>query len=186
MKIMVLMGESGAGKDTIAKEVMRKYPNLFHKVTSYTTRPRRENEDETIYHFIEKQNFEFDDLLNYNCFNNWFYFTPYSALNEHKINLIVTSPQAAIQIQNKIKDTKVFYIFCPPEIRIKRFFIRENNPNVKEIDRRFKTDEEDFKKYLPKIEYETLVNAQEGDIDKCAEKIGQYVLNAYSQKLNIV
>lgn len=180
------MGKSGAGKDTIAKEVERKWPNLFHKVIPYTTRPRRENEDETIYHFIEKQNFEFDNLLDCNCFNNWFYFTPYDALDEHKANLIVTSPQGALQIQTKEKNAKVFYVSCPSATRIERFYKRENNPDVDEIKRRFKSDEEDFKKLLPAIKYETLVNAQAGDIEKCAEKIGQFVLNTYAQKLNIV
>ena len=180
------MGKSGAGKDTIAKEVVHRYPNLFHKVIPYTTRPKRENEDETIYHFVDKLNFEFNELLDYNIFNNWVYFTPYSALDEHKVNLITTSPQAAIQIQNKIKDTKVFYISCSAGIRTARFFTRESNPNVEEINRRFKADEEDFKKYLPKIKYDILFNVEKKDINKCAEKIGQYVLNTYSQKLNIV
>lgn len=44
MKIVALIGKAGAGKDTILKKVLKKYPNYFNEIISCTTRPPREGE----------------------------------------------------------------------------------------------------------------------------------------------
>ena len=43
-KIIALIGESGTGKDTIIKEILRNFPSLFNEIISCTTRPIREGE----------------------------------------------------------------------------------------------------------------------------------------------
>ena len=42
-KIYYMMGKSSSGKDTLYREVMKRFPGLG-KVVSYTTRPSREGE----------------------------------------------------------------------------------------------------------------------------------------------
>ena len=55
-QVVAICGKSGSGKDTIMKEILKRYPNSFKPIVSYTTRPRREYETEGIdYHFISKQ-----------------------------------------------------------------------------------------------------------------------------------
>jgi guanylate kinase len=56
-KLIVLSAPSGAGKTTIAHEIMRLNPSLRFSVSA-TTRPRRENErDGADYYFLTKEEF---------------------------------------------------------------------------------------------------------------------------------
>jgi guanylate kinase len=53
-KIIALMGEAGAGKDTIFQSVLRHFENdeRVHEIVSCTSRPIRENETNgKNYHF---------------------------------------------------------------------------------------------------------------------------------------
>ena len=47
-QVIAICGKSGSGKDTIMKEILKRYPNFFKPIVSYTTRPRREHETEDI------------------------------------------------------------------------------------------------------------------------------------------
>ena len=53
MSLLVLMGKSCSGKDTIANELVNKHG--YESLVSYTTRPMRDGEiqDQT-YHFISE------------------------------------------------------------------------------------------------------------------------------------
>jgi len=56
-KLIVLSAPSGAGKTTIAHEVMRLHPSLRFSVSA-TTRTRRENEQDGVdYYFLTKEEF---------------------------------------------------------------------------------------------------------------------------------
>jgi guanylate kinase len=56
---LVLAGPSGAGKGTIIKALMDKYPTKFGFSVSHTTRaPRPGEEDGVHYHFVEKSKME--------------------------------------------------------------------------------------------------------------------------------
>jgi guanylate kinase len=57
-KLIVLSAPSGAGKTTIAHEIMRINPSLRFSVSA-TTRPRREHEQDGVdYYFLTKQEFQ--------------------------------------------------------------------------------------------------------------------------------
>ena len=58
-KPLMIIGPSGVGKDTFMQKIINKYPNIFVKCVSSTTRLPRENEKEGInYFFISKEKFE--------------------------------------------------------------------------------------------------------------------------------
>lgn len=62
--IKLYIGKSGAGKDTIVKEVLSKNKDI-HPIVSFTTRPKRPNEIDGIdYNFVDNATFE--KLLNNN------------------------------------------------------------------------------------------------------------------------
>ena len=56
--LVILSGVSGAGKDTIKKELIKRMDNVI-SLPSYTSRNPRPGEKEGVqYHFITKQEFE--------------------------------------------------------------------------------------------------------------------------------
>ncbi len=58
-RIVVIEGPSGAGKDTIIKTLMQRFPERFGKLVSVATRAMRPNESEgNPYHFVSNQEFD--------------------------------------------------------------------------------------------------------------------------------
>ncbi len=58
-RIVVIEGPSGAGKDTIIKTLMKRYPERFGKLVSVATRAMRPNESEgNPYHFVSNEEFD--------------------------------------------------------------------------------------------------------------------------------
>ena len=56
--LVILSGVSGAGKDTIKKELIKRMDNVI-SLPSFTSRKPRVGEEEGVqYHFITKQEFE--------------------------------------------------------------------------------------------------------------------------------
>lgn len=144
------MGPSGSGKDTVLKEVLKKNPNDFHKITNCTTRPMREGEVNGVdYFFISPETFA-EQVLNFDMieatnFNDWFYGTSKDALVNNAINIGVFSPEAVeALLESPEIELMVLELAASDKTRLLRQLNREANPNVHEIIRRFKADEEDF------------------------------------------
>lgn len=149
-KILALMGPSGSGKDTVLKEVLKKNPNDFHKIINCTTRPMREGEADGVdYFFISPETFA-EQVLNFDMieatnFNDWFYGTSKDALINDAINIGVFSPEAVeALLESPEIELMVLELAASDKTRLLRQLNREANPNVHEIIRRFKADEEDF------------------------------------------
>lgn len=144
-KILALIGESGAGKDYLMKQVLWRYPQ-YHEIISCTTRPIRENEKNGInYYYLTEEEFAAADLLEATSFNGWRYGTSTSALDPSSANIGVFNPDG---IRNLLKrddvDVKIFRVWVNDKERLIRQLTRESNPNVTEIIRRYNTDQQDF------------------------------------------
>lgn len=148
MRIVALMGKAGAGKDTILRYLCDHYD--VHEIVSCTTRPPRQGEvDGVNYFFLSNEEFA-TKVLNFEMleateFNGWFYGTDETSLSANKINLGVFNPAGIDALrENPHIDLTVIMVDATDKERLIRQLNREDNPDVKEIIRRFKTDEEDF------------------------------------------
>ena len=57
-KILVIVGPSGVGKDTLMNKILEKYSDKFKKAVSYTSRKKRPGEREGYnYHYVTKEEF---------------------------------------------------------------------------------------------------------------------------------
>ena len=76
MKKLILVGESGCGKDTIANYISKRYD--LHMIVSHTTRPRRDGEGNT-YIFTDYEHYKIaslsGDVFEYTKFGDNFYWT---------------------------------------------------------------------------------------------------------------
>ena len=86
-KPLLILGPSGVGKDTIINMLLEKYPEIFYKLPSYTTRDIRKGEiDGKDYFFITKEEFKVmkdeNKLFGIQEYNGNFYASNKSKLNE--------------------------------------------------------------------------------------------------------
>ncbi len=148
-KIIALIGQAGAGKDSIMQAVLKEAPGL-HEIISCTTRPKREGEKEGVnYFYLTKEQFAEKvlnmEMLEATCFNDWFYGTSLQSLDESVINIGVFNPDGIdALLESPLVEVTVYYVHATDKNRLIRQLNREENPNVNEVLRRFKTDKEDF------------------------------------------
>ena len=166
--VIALIGPSGCGKDTLLKEVCAAAPDIMHPIVHVTTRPKRSYEVEgKDYHFVTDGEFLEKLLANemVECaeFNHWFYGTLEQDLSTEGINIGTFTPIAleALATHPNIA-IKLFYIDVPDRVRLLRQLSRDEDVDVNEVVRRYKTDQEDFADISDFI-YTTLPNETEED-----------------------
>lgn len=154
MKNIVIMGETGVGKNYIQNFILNNYPK-YSKIVTYTTRPMRKNEVNGIdYIFISDKEFENkiknNELLEYQEYKTqygiWKYGTPKNIPNE---NSIIILDKNGYDELIKIMDCHLFYVKCyDAEKRIYMALMRNkeiNKDTVEELFRRVFVDREKFK-----------------------------------------
>lgn len=148
-KIIALIGEAGAGKDSVMQAVLKAAPGL-HEIISCTTRPMREGEKEGVnYFYLTNEQFAAKvinmEMLEATCFNEWFYGTALQSLDENVVNIGVFNPDGIdALLESPLVDVTVYYVHATDKNRLIRQLNREENPDVDEIIRRFKADRDDF------------------------------------------
>lgn len=171
-KIIALCGESGAGKDRTLNEIIRmdqeRLTSQFHKIINCTTRPPREGEVNGIhYHFISPIDFAnrllTSSMIEATEHRDWFYGTDLEALVEDKINIGVFNPIAIDILADDPRVSLIVYkIEATDKIRMLRQLNRQEDPDVDEIVRRYKTDKRDFAEM--ETSYISLSNNTEEDL----------------------
>lgn len=141
--LVILSGVSGAGKDTIKRELIKRMDNVI-TIASYTDRPKREGDSSSQYNYVTKAEFEKmienDELYEYSVHHNHYYGTSKKLLNE-KVNSgkIIVKDIEVNGVENLLKllkdDVKIVTIFLrvPKEELQKRLENRIDKPSLKEI-----------------------------------------------------
>ena len=123
--MLVLSSPSGAGKSTIARNLLESDPSLELSV-SVTTRPRRGSEiDGVHYHFVSRR--EFDRLRDSDALLEWaevhgnFYGTPReaaeAAMAAGRDMLFDIDWQGAVQLNEKMRADIISIFILPPSMR---------------------------------------------------------------------
>ena len=142
--LVILSGVSGAGKDTIKKELIKREKNII-TIPSYTDRPMRPGDvaGET-YNFVSTEEFEKmiqnNELYEYNVHHEHYYGTSKKIFNEKvKEGKIIIKDIDVNGTENLVKllekDMKVVTIFLrvPKEELQRRLENRVDKPSLKEI-----------------------------------------------------
>lgn len=142
--LVILSGVSGAGKDTIKKELIKRMDNV-ESLPSYTSRGKRPDEVEgQAYNFVTKSEFEEmiarGEFYEYDIHHDNYYGTSRKLLNE-KINngkiivkdIDVNGTEHLIELLGK--DTKIVTIFLrvPKNELKRRLEVREDKPSPQEV-----------------------------------------------------
>ena len=136
--LVILSGVSGAGKDTIKKELLKRMDDVI-TLPSFTSREKRLTEEEGVqYHFITKEEFEEKikngDFYEYDVHHGNYYGTSRELLNEKiEQGKIIVKDIEVNGTENLIKllgrDTRIVTIFLKvgKEELKKRLFERGDN-----------------------------------------------------------
>ena len=148
-KMIILAGKSASGKDTVKQEMLRLNPSLHNVITS-TTRPKRDYEQNGVDYFFYTDSEMANKIMDLQMaeavsFNGWVYGTEYNQILDDKINLGIYNLEGADILSDDPEiDAFVVYLECSDKVRLLRSLNREQNPDVKELIRRYQTDEKDF------------------------------------------
>ena len=122
--LIVISGPSGAGKGTIVKALLDKYPSIHYSVSATTRAPREGEVNGVNYWFIERKEFlrmrEQDELLEWAEVYGNFYGTPrrrvMEALNRGHDIILEIDPQGAMKIKRNFPSA-IFVYIVPPSPR---------------------------------------------------------------------
>ena len=159
--IFYVMGKSAAGKDTIYKELVRRFPE-YGTVRMYTTRPIRDGEQEGVeYYFtdearlkkLESQGKVIECRTYDTVFGPWSYFTADDGqidLKQGNYLMIGTLDSYEKMVNYYGNEVMIpLYIYVDDGTRLQRALDREktqHTPKYAEMCRRFLADEKDFSK----------------------------------------
>ena len=139
--LVILSGVSGAGKDTIKKELMKRDSRII-SLPSYTSRKPREGEEEGVqYHFITKEEFEKkikdNEFYEYDLHHENYYGTSRKLMNDKIASgKIIVKDIEVNGTENLIKllknETKLVTIFLKVEKEELRKRLVERGDNLSE------------------------------------------------------
>lgn len=142
--LVILSGVSGAGKDTIKKELIKRMENV-ESLPSFTSRPIREGDIEgQTYNFVSKEEFEKmienQEFYEYDIHHNQYYGTSRKLLNEKmksgKIIVKDIDVNGTEHLKELLKeDTRVVTVFLrvPKEELKRRLEERVDKPSPAEV-----------------------------------------------------
>ena len=121
-KVLVVVGPSGVGKDTVMQKILEKYPNYFKKGTTHTTRNIRPGEKDGVnYYFVTKEQFlqleKENKLVENNLYNNNYYGLSKMELEKaeklDKIMYVIIDINGANSVY-KLKIPAIYIAIIPP------------------------------------------------------------------------
>ena len=151
--MIILSSPSGVGKTTLTKKLQDNFPN-FKISVSHTTRPPRTNEiSGKDYHFVTHE--EFEKLINENKFYEYarIFGNYYGTLKKNvddailKNDIIFDIDWQGTKQLTKFKNLNFvkIYLITSDKKELKERLIKRNQNTKEDIDKRFKSFDEDIK-----------------------------------------
>tara|TARA_Y100000389_G_scaffold202828_1_gene249371 strand:- start:1696 stop:2286 length:591 start_codon:yes stop_codon:yes gene_type:complete len=178
--MVILSSPSGVGKTTITKKIQQKYQS-FKISVSHTTRLPRSNEvDGVDYHFVSREKFK--KLINENKFYEYakIFENYYGTLKKNVDDTILHNDiifdidwQGTKQL-SKFKNLNLIkiYLITDNKDELKQRLIKRNQNTKEEVEKRFKSFDEDVKHWN---DYDYIIINK--NLDVCFKQIENIILN---------
>lgn len=143
--LIVVSGFSGAGKGTLMKELLKKYPDDYALSISATSRKPREGEQEGVeYFFKTREEFEKmiegEELVEYAQYLGNYYGTPKAYVEEQleagKDVILEIEIQGALKIKEKFPQTVLMFVTPPSAEELKNRLVGRGTEDMDTIERR--------------------------------------------------
>ena len=181
INILTISGKSASGKNFVARK-LEEYG--YKTIVTYTTRPKRKGEKQDItYHFISDE--EFNQKIDEGFFAEWKSYITNEGIwyygssledieNADNKSVIILTPQGYRDIKEKLPDKNIACIYLYENIDTMKKRLSKRGDDPKEVERRIKSDLEDFKNF--ESESDKIVYNNDGtDIDEVIKKILDFV-----------
>ena len=180
-QIICVLGKTASGKDSITNKLIKEHG--FHKLITFTTRPKRKGEKEGItYHYISDEEFKqkiedgfFAEWKVYHTKDgDWMYGSSLSDLdNADDKSVIILTPDGYRDVINNMEEKPIaLYIYANNQT-IKERLIKRGD-NKEEAERRLLHDNEDFKGVENMVD-RIIYNNSKNNIDDVVNTIIKYV-----------
>ncbi len=181
--LIVVSGFSGAGKGTLMKELMRKYPENYALSISATTRGPRDGEvDGREYFFLSREKFEKmianNELIEYAKYVENYYGTPRAyvekMLDEGKDVILEIEIQGALKVKEKFPDTLLLFVTPPSAEELKNRLVGRGTEEMSVIESRLSRAVEEAQG-IEAYDY-LIVNDK---LDECVEEVHSIIHNEH-------
>ena len=181
--LVVVSGFSGAGKGTLMKEILRRYPNYALSVSMTTRAPREGEVDGVSYFFVDKNTFEEtienNGLIEYASYCGNYYGTPRAyveeQLNAGKDVILEIEIQGALKIKDKYPDALLVFVMPPSVEELKRRLAGRGTETQDVIDARMARAVEEAEGIEA---YDVIV--VNDDLDECTQRLHSIISAAHS------
>ena len=151
--VVIVSGPAGAGKGTICKALVEKYPDEYALSISATSRkPRGGEKDGVEYFFKTREEFEEmirqDQLLEHACYLDNYYGTP-KAWVEDKLNagvsvILEIDIQGGFQVREKMPDALTVFILPPDMEQLRSRLEGRGTETPEQIEKRLARAQEEL------------------------------------------
>ena len=155
--IYILCGFSSCGKDSLLEAIATKKALNINPMVSYTSRPKRDNEEEgREYNFVSKEEFitmiDNDEVVEYKTYNTlinsikdkWYYGTSTKSIDTQRDNIVVLDSKGAMAMKNIYGDKAIVIYIDVEDSERERRAKKRGSFNQIEWDRRLKDDNKIF------------------------------------------
>ena len=191
-KIIYLMGKSASGKDTVYRELLKRFPG-FRRLIPCTTRPRREGErDGEEYRFVTEEQLDAFEksgkLVEKRVYETvagpWIYATvdwEETDAESESAGIGIGTLESYLKLRSYYGAERMLpvYIEVDDGTRLQRALDREKqqkNPNYAELCRRFLADQRDFSEEKL-LEAGILKRYRNDELPNCLARIAEDVIH---------
>ena len=174
--VFLIIGKSGAGKDTIVKELCNRYG--YKRLISYTTRPRR-YEGEDTHTFITEAEYEAHrdagDIVAYTFYNGNHYFATMGQLYES--DLYVIDPAGVEYLKERAKHINLIGIYLDIDSTGQMVRMLKRGDRFDQAVRRIQNDKEAFQTIDPQWHIVNACDDPENLISKINKLMQKHLTN---------
>lgn len=199
-QLIVISGPSGAGKDTVISQLIKRTEKDVFLSVSMTTRKIRSGEQEGVdYFYVDEKTFEKNiqdgKMLEYAKYGSNYYGTPLEPVQTNiengKTVILIIEVNGAANIRKMFPEATLIFIIPPSMAEVKRRLIKRATESDEQIEKRLKIAEDEIRRAT---EYDyviindeldvavkdamSIVHAQQFRADRMKHKISEVIENA--------